>query len=72
MKIMKFEIVHGGVMVGCTPIRDQAVNAAKAYAERCGGEVDVIAILDSGATRRITVRPEGSIDKVWMRENNIR
>jgi len=68
MKIINLELVSNGERIGSTPIREQAVNAAKAHANRNSVDVDVIAIMEDGSTRKITVKPDGSVDKVWQRE----
>ena len=68
MRITHLELVSNGEHIGSTPIREQAVNAAKAHANRHGVEVDVIATMEDGSTRKIIVKPDGSIDKVWQRE----
>lgn len=68
MRITHLELVSNGEHIGSTPIREQAVNAAKAHANRHGVEVDVIATMEDGSTRKITVKPDGSVDRVWQRE----
>lgn len=68
MRITHLELVSNGEHIGSTPIREQAVNAAKAHANRHGVEVDVIATMEDGSTRKITVKPGGSVDRVWQRE----
>lgn len=68
MRITKLELVSNGEHIGSTPIREQAVNAAKAHANRHGVEVEVIATMEDGSTRKITVKPDGSVDRVWQRE----
>lgn len=65
MKITCYEVTANGQHVGSTPIREQAVNAAKAYAFRNRIAVSVIAIIDDGRSREIKVNPDGSIDKLW-------
>ena len=67
MKIIHFELISNGEHIGSTPIREQAVAAAKAHANRNGVDVDVIATLEDGNTRKIIVKPDGSVDKVWQR-----
>lgn len=68
MRIVGLELVSNGKHIGFTPIREQAVNAAKAYTSRHGTEVDVIATMDDRSARKITVKPDGTVDKVWVRE----
>ena len=67
MKIIHFELTSNGEHIGSTPIREQAVAAAKAHANRNSVDVDVIATLEDGNTRKIIVKPDGSVDKVWQR-----
>lgn len=68
MRITNLELVSNGEHIGSTPIREQAVNAAKAHATRHGVEVAVIATVEDGGTRKIAVKPDGSADRVWQRE----
>lgn len=67
MRIVQLELTSGGVRIGTTPIREQAVTAAKAYAARNNTEVSVIARFDNGHTREIIVKPNGNVDKLWTR-----
>lgn len=68
MRIIGFELISNGEHIGSTPIREQAVNAAMAHANRTGKDVDVIATLENGKIRKITVKPNGAVDRVWQRQ----
>lgn len=68
MRIVQLELTSNGQHIGATPIREQAVAAAKAYANKNGVEVSVIATMDSGSTREIIVKPDGRVDKIWERQ----
>ena len=68
MKIVKFELFCGGNRIGATPIQEQAVKAAHLRAKATGQDVAVEALLDDGSTRKIVVKPDGKVDKVWQRE----
>lgn len=68
MRIVQLELTSNGQHIGATPIREQAMAAAKAHANKNGVEVSVIATMDSGNTREVIVKPDGSVDKVWQRE----
>ena len=67
MRIVQLELTSKGAHIGATPIREQAVAAAKAYAARKNAEVSVVAHLDNGKTREIVVKPDGKVDKLWAR-----
>lgn len=68
MRIVQLELISNGQHIGATPIREQAMAAAKAHANRNGVDVSVIAKMDSGDTREVIVKSDGSVDKVWQRE----
>lgn len=69
MHITRFEITSGGKYIGVTPVREQAVGAAKAYASKNERDVSVIAYMDNGRTREIIVKPDGSVVKVWEQKS---
>lgn len=54
--------------IGKTPIREQAVNAAKVRASETGADVSVTALLDDGRKREVIYKPNGSVIKVWENE----
>lgn len=56
MHFVKFE-VHG---LGTVAIREQAVAAAKAKAEKDGVPVIVTGYIDDGRTRKVTFNPDGT------------
>lgn len=58
-----------GSYLGGTPVREQAVNAAKATAAKTGKPVDVVQVrIDDGRLRRVRYHPDGTIDKLWEKE----
>ncbi|MVB10439.1 hypothetical protein CAFE_11280 [Caprobacter fermentans] len=65
MRITEYEVKVDGQHIGSTPIDEQAVNAAKAYAAEKGTDVSVTAFIDDGRTREINVHPDGTIDRLW-------
>lgn len=68
MKITRFEITSKGQYIGKTPIREQAINAARARAFDTGADVSVMAFLDDGRKREVIYKPDGSVFKVWNNE----
>lgn len=69
MRFTGFEVTAGGKHIGSSPIRQQAVDAAKAYAFENRIVVSVIATIDDGGTRKINVNPDGSIDRLWVKSS---
>lgn len=69
MRIVQLKLISNGQHIGASPIREQAMAAAKAHASKDGIEVSVIATMDSGNTREVVVKPDGSVDKVWQRSD---
>lgn len=65
MKIISYTVTQDGEHVGKSPIRDQAVNAAKMRAEATGKPVTVTAALDDGRTKEVIYHPDGFIQKIW-------
>ena len=65
MRIISFIITQDGEHVGKTPIRDQAISAAKKRAGATGKPVTVTAILDDGRTRDVEYHPDGNIRHIW-------
>jgi hypothetical protein len=65
VRITGFEVTVGGTHIGSSPIREQAVNAAKAYAFQNRIAVSVIATIDDGRIREVRINPDGSMDKLW-------
>lgn len=71
MRIVQLKLISNGQHIGASPIREQAMAAAKAHASKDGIEVSVIATMDSGNTREAVVKPDGSVDKVWQRRQGM-
>lgn len=68
MYITHFTISQDGRHIGSVPVREQAVDAAKGYAVRTGRPVSVVAHIDDGRTREVVYYPDGTIDRIWERE----
>lgn len=65
MHIVGFTIKQADQVVGNTPIREQAVGAAKTRAQQTGVPVSVIAHLDIGADREVIFHPDGTNERIW-------
>lgn len=65
MHITGFTIKQADQVIGITPIREQAVGAAKTRAQQTGVHVSVIARLDTGADREVIFHPDGTNERVW-------
>lgn len=65
MRITHIELIKNGEHIGSTPIREQAINIAKAHASKHNVDINVIATMEDGRTRKIIVKPNGTIEKVW-------
>lgn len=65
MRIISFTIKQAGQVIGNTPIREQAVGAAKARAQQTGIPVSVIAHLDTGKEREVIFHPDGTNERIW-------
>ena len=53
-----------GIKLGCSPIMEQAVSAAKGYAAQSGGYAEVER-LRNGEKRRVRYHADGRVDKLW-------
>jgi len=67
MKITGYRVSHDGEHIFSTPVREQAMNGAKIYAARRGVNVDVVANLKDGRSRKVVVMPDGTVDRVWQK-----
>lgn len=65
MRITAYEVKMDGRHIASTPIREQAMNAAKKYAFQNRTPVSVTAFIDDGRMREINVHPDGTIDRLW-------
>lgn len=63
MHITNFTVKQDGQLIGRTPIQEQAVGAAKGYAQQTSRPVSVIATLDTGKEKAVIFHPDGSIEK---------
>lgn len=62
-----------GEYLGGSPLREQAVGAARTAAKRGGGFADVVrvAVTKSGtATRRCRYHADGTVEQLWKAEGN--
>lgn len=66
MHIINFTVKQADKIVGEVAIREQAVNAAKARAERTGRPVSVIAHMDNGKDREVIFNPDGTNENIWI------
>lgn len=65
MHIIGFTIKQADQVIGNTPIREQAVGAAKTRAQQTGSPVSVIAHLDTGKDREVIFHPDGTNERIW-------
>lgn len=65
MHIINFTVKQDGKVIGEVAIREQAVNAAKARAQKTGSPVSVIAHLDTGKDREVIFHPDGTNERIW-------
>lgn len=60
-----FTITQDGQLIGSTPITEQAVKAAKAYAAKTGRDVSVVAHYVDAEDREVIYHPDGTKTKIW-------
>lgn len=65
MKYMHFTLTQNGEQIGTVAVMQQAVNAAKGYAEKNGAPVSVIGHRDDGVEKEVIYHPDGRIEKIW-------
>ena len=65
MRRTGFTVSFEGQVIGKTPIREQAVEAAKGYAVEHGVAVTVTAQYADAADRSCVYHPDGYIEKIW-------
>lgn len=70
MHFIKFELRQNGQYLGGCGAKEQAINAAKGYAEKNKAPVTVTAYTDNGDTREVIYREDGSITKIWNIANS--
>ena len=68
MRITHFTISQDGRHIGNVAVREQAVDAAKIRAVRTGRPVSVVAHIDGGRSREVVYHPDGTVDRIWERE----
>ena len=60
---------HGGKYLGGTPLREQAVGAARKEAARSGRDADVVQVrIDDGRLRRVRYHPDGTAERLWAKD----
>ena len=64
MHIIGFTIKSAGRVIGSTPIREQAVGAAKARAQQTRFPVSVIAHCDTGKEIEVIFYPDGTSKRI--------
>ena len=65
MTRINFTISQDGQHIGSTPIREQAVNAAKTRAASTGKPVSVVAHYADADDREVIFNPDGTNEKIW-------
>lgn len=71
MKLVKFELTQNGQHIGSCGVKEQAIKAAKGYAESHKSPVTVTAYTDKGDTRDVIYHEDGRIEKVWNIESSV-
>ena len=64
MRIIRFAVMQAGQVIGHTPIREQAVGAAKSRAQQTGFPVSVLAHWDTGKEREVIFHPDGTSERI--------
>lgn len=64
MRIIRFTIKQSGLVIGSTPLREQAVGAAKARAQQTGSSVSIIAHWDTGKEREVIFHSDGTSERI--------
>ena len=64
MRIIRFTVRQAGQVIGHTPIREQAVGAAKARARQTGLPVSALALWDTGKEQDVLFYPDGSYERI--------
>lgn len=70
MRIVQFTVKQDAQIIGSVAAREQAVNAAKTRAAGTGRPVSVIAHLDDGREREVVYNPDGTVDRIWKKEES--
>ena len=65
VRIVNFAVQQDGQIIGNTPIKEQAIGAAKTRAQQTGSPVSVIAKFDTGKEKEIAVHADGTIVRLW-------
>lgn len=70
MHFIRFELTQNGQHIGSAGVKEQAISAAKGYAEKNKAPVTVTGYMDNGSTREVIYREDGSIEKIWNIANS--
>lgn len=65
MRYTHFTLTQNGEQIGSAAVMEQAINAAKGYAEKNGASVSVIGHRDDGKEKEVIYHPDGQIEKIW-------
>ena len=66
MRYTHFSLTQNGEQIGTAAVMEQAINAAKGYAEKKGAPVSVIGHRDDGKEKEVIYHPDGRIEKIWQ------
>ena len=66
MRYTHFSLTQNGEQIGTVAVMEQAINAAKGYAEKNGAQVSVIGHRDDGKEKEVIYHPDGRIEKIWQ------
>lgn len=65
MRYLHFTLTQNGEQLGTVAVMEQAINAAKGYAEKAGVPVTVAGLRDDGKQKEVIYHPDGRIEKIW-------
>lgn len=65
MRYIKFDLTQNGQHIGSAAVMQQAIDAAKGYAEKNGAPVTVTGLRDDGKEKQVIYHPDGRIEKIW-------
>ena len=65
MRYLHFTLTQNGKQLGTVAVMEQAINAAKSYAEKAGVPVTVAGLRDDGKQKEVIYHPDGRIEKIW-------
>lgn len=65
MRYLYFTLTQNGAQIGKAAVMQQAIDAAKGYAEKNGAPISVIGLRDDGKEKEVIYHPDGRIEKIW-------